>query len=392
MKALHFGAGNIGRGFIGKLLADAGIHVTFADVNETVVNALIERHSYPVKIVGEDCLVETVNNVTAINSTSSDVIDLISQVDLVTTAVGPTVLKIIASAIAQGIEKRANVGSDQLDHDQLRNKQALNIIACENMVRGTSQLKQMVYEHLSAEGKAFADNHIGFVDSAVDRIVPPAEVGETDPLAVTVETFSEWIVDQTQFVGDIPDIAGMECTDNLMAFVERKLFTLNTGHLITAYLGVLAGHETIKESIEDTAIRADVTAAMQESGEVLIRRYGFEPEAHAAYIEKILGRFANPFLRDEVDRVGRQPIRKLSPQDRLIKPLNGTLEYDLPNAHLLKGIAAAFLYTNDDDPQAVELQAMFAEQGFDKTLAHYSELDPESEIVKLAHQAYLALK
>ncbi|MCW8345895.1 mannitol-1-phosphate 5-dehydrogenase [Vibrio sp. ZSDZ65] len=382
MKALHFGAGNIGRGFIGKLLADAGIHVTFADVNETVVNALIERQSFPVKIVGEDCVVETVTNVTAINSTSSDVIDLIADVDMVTTAVGPTVLKIISKSLAHGIEKRLAVG----------NTSPLNIIACENMVRGTSQLKDMVFEHLSTQAQQFASQHIGFVDSAVDRIVPPAEAGETDPLAVTVETFSEWIVDQTQFVGEIPSIKGMECTDNLMAFVERKLFTLNTGHLITAYLGVLAGHETIKESIEDAAILADVTAAMQESGEVLIRRYGFDKEAHAAYIQKILGRFANPYLRDEVDRVGRQPIRKLSPQDRLIKPLNGTLEYNLPNSHLLKGIAAAFLYHNDDDPQAVELQAMFAEQGFDKTLSHYSELNVDAEVVTLAHQAYLALK
>jgi mannitol-1-phosphate 5-dehydrogenase len=363
-------------------LADAGIHVTFADVNETVVNALIERQSYPVKIVGEDCVVEQVNNVTAVNSTSADIIELIATVDMVTTAVGPTVLKIISKSVAQGIEKRLESG----------NTASLNIIACENMVRGTSQLKEMVFEHLSDDAKAFAQEHIGFVDSAVDRIVPPAEEGETDPLAVTVETFSEWIVDETQFVGDIPAIKGMECTDNLMAFVERKLFTLNTGHLITAYLGVLAGHETIKDSIEDPVIFADVQAAMQESGEVLIRRYGFDVDAHAAYIQKILNRFANPYLRDEVDRVGRQPIRKLSPQDRLIKPLNGTIEYGLPNSHLIKGIAAAFLYKNDDDPQAVELQAMFAEQGFAKTLAHYSELNVDAEVVTLAHEAYLALK
>ncbi|MEZ9421449.1 mannitol-1-phosphate 5-dehydrogenase [Vibrio breoganii] len=382
MKALHFGAGNIGRGFIGKLLADAGIAVTFADVNETVVNALIERNEYSVKVVGADCVVDTVSNVTAVNSTSPEVVNCIAESDMVTTAVGPTVLNIISKTIAQGLELRFSQG----------NEAPLNIIACENMVRGTTQLKEAVYGHLSDEVKAKADQYVGFVDSAVDRIVPPAEEGETDPLAVTVETFSEWIVDQTQFKGEIPNIPGMECTDNLMAFVERKLFTLNTGHLITAYLGVLAGHETIKDSIEDPAIRAEVQAAMEESGEVLIRRYGFDPEAHAAYIQKILGRFANPFLRDEVDRVGRQPIRKLSPQDRLIKPLNGTLEYNLPNKHLLKGIAAAFHYKNDDDPQAVELQAMFAEKGFADTLAHYSELNVDAEVVKLAEQAYLAIK
>ncbi|MCL4127538.1 UNVERIFIED_CONTAM: hypothetical protein GTU68_001765, partial [Idotea baltica] len=323
-----------------------------------------------------------VKNVTAVNSATNAVIDCIAVSDIVTTAVGPTVLKLISKSIAQGIEKRAETG----------NVTPMNVIAAENMVRGTSLLKEAVYEHLSAEIQMFANEHIGFVDSAVDRIVPPAEAGETDPLAVTVETFSEWIVDQTQFKGEIPNVPGMECTDNLMAFVERKLFTLNTGHLVTAYLGVLAGHETIKDSIEDDAIRAEVTATMEESGAVLIKRYGFDPEAHTAYIQKILGRFANPFLRDEVDRVGRQPIRKLSSQDRLIKPLNGTLEYNLPNKHLVKGIAAAFHYKNDDDPQAVELQTMFSKKGFAETLAYYSELNSDSDVVKQAEQVYLTLK
>ncbi len=129
---------------------------------------------------------------------------------------------------------------------------------------------------------------VGFVDSAVDRIVPPAEPNPADPLEVTVEEFSEWIVDQTQFKGDIPNIKGMELTDNLMAFVERKLFTLNTGHLICAYLGKQAGVKWIKEAIAIEEIKAQVKATMEESGAVLIKRYGFDPQAHSAYIEKSL--------------------------------------------------------------------------------------------------------
>ena len=369
MKALHFGAGNIGRGFIGKLLADAGVKVTFADVNEAVVNGLIERNEYPVKVVGADCKVETVTGVTAINSMDPKLVDCIAEADMVTTAVGPTVLKIIAKTVAEGLEKRIANG----------NTAPLNIIACENMVRGTSQLKEAVFELLSDEVKAKVEELVGFVDSAVDRIVPPAEEGETDPLAVTVETFSEWIVDQTQFKGEIPNIPGMECTDNLMAFVERKLFTLNTGHCVTAYLGCLAGHQTIREAIEDGEIRSEVKKAMEESGEVLINRYGFEREKHAAYIEKILGRFANPYLVDEVDRVGRQPIRKLGAADRLVKPLLGTIEYNTSNDTLLKGVAAALKYKNADDPQAVELQEFIADAGIRKTLEKYSGLAEDSK-------------
>ncbi|WP_372377796.1 mannitol-1-phosphate 5-dehydrogenase [Vibrio natriegens] len=371
--AVHFGAGNIGRGFIGKLLADADVEVTFADVDAPLVDQLSHKQEYKVKVVGTECQIDTVTHVTAVNSASEDVIDRIVKTDLVTTAVGPNVLDIIAKTIATGITKRFEAG----------NESPLNIIACENMVRGTTHLKGEVYKHLDASLRAKADELVGFVDSAVDRIVPPAEAANDDPLEVTVESFSEWIVDEQQFKGEIPDIAGMEKTDNLMAFVERKLFTLNTGHCITAYLGCLKGHRTIREAIEDPDIQAEVKQAMIESGEVLIRRYGFDRDMHNAYIEKILGRFANPYLVDEVDRVGRQPIRKLGANDRLVKPLLGTIEYGTENQTLLKGIAAALKYTNDTDPQAVELQTSLKEVGVKPTLAKFTGLAEDS--TEVAH-------
>ncbi|STY59801.1 Mannitol-1-phosphate 5-dehydrogenase [Mannheimia haemolytica] len=60
MNALHFGAGNIGRGFIGKLLADARIFVTFADINQTQIDQINQNKQYCVKIVGDDSRVEIV--------------------------------------------------------------------------------------------------------------------------------------------------------------------------------------------------------------------------------------------------------------------------------------------------------------------------------------------
>ncbi|NDJ55788.1 mannitol-1-phosphate 5-dehydrogenase [Enterobacteriaceae bacterium 4M9] len=380
MKALHFGAGNIGRGFIGKLLADAGIELTFADVNQAVLDALNARHSYQVHVVGEQEQIDTVSNVNAVSSIGDEVIDLIADVDLITTAVGPVVLERIAPAIAKGLVKRRAAG----------NERPLNIIACENMVRGTSQLKDHVLKALGADDQGWTEAHVGFVDSAVDRIVPPSESADSDPLAVTVETFSEWIVDKTQFKGQLPAIPGMEPTDNLMAFVERKLFTLNTGHAITAWLGQQAGHRTIRDAILDNNVRAVVQSAMEESGAVLIRRYGFDAAKHAAYIQKILSRFENPYLKDDVERVGRQPLRKLSAGDRLIKPLLGTLEYGLPHASLVKGIAAGLHYHSPEDPQAQELAQLLAEKGPRDTLAQISGLDADSAVVTEAVNAYNA--
>ncbi|PKH23664.1 mannitol-1-phosphate 5-dehydrogenase [Enterobacterales bacterium CwR94] len=381
MKALHFGAGNIGRGFIGKLLADAGIELVFADVNQVVLDALNARGEYPVRVVGEQEKTEIVTGVSAVNSTSDDIITLIAEVDLVTTAVGPQILERIAGSVAKGLAKRRDNGIER----------PLNIIACENMVRGTSQLKGHVMKALPEQYHAWVDAHVGFVDSAVDRIVPPSEAGNNDPLEVTVETFSEWIVDKTQFVGELPHIPGMELTDNLMAFVERKLFTLNTGHAITAYLGVQAGLNTIRDAILDQQIRAVVQGAMEESGAVLIKRYGFDADKHSAYIQKILGRFENPFLKDDVERVGRQPLRKLSAGDRLIKPTLGTLEYGLPHANLVTGIAAAMHYRSEEDPQAQELAVLLQEKGPQAALVQISGLDADSKIVADVVKAYDAM-
>lgn len=367
MKSVHFGAGNIGRGFIGKLLSDAQVSVTFADVDQGLVEQLKTMQSYKVKVVGSDCQTDVVSQVTAVNSASNELIEKIGHTNLITTAVGPNILTIIAKTIALGLTQRFELG----------NNEPLNIIACENMIRGTSYVKQEVYKHLDKQYHQRADALVGFVDSAVDRIVPPTEAAN-DPLEVTVESFSEWIVDEDQFKGDIPDIAGMQKTNDLMAFIERKLFTLNTGHLMTAYLGALAGHQTIKQAIDDPVVCQQVRQGMQESGEVLIRRYGFDRALHNAYIEKIITRFANPHLHDEIDRVGRQPIRKLGENERFIKPLLGTIEFATGNEMILKGIAAAFKYQNNDDPQAVELQASLKKIGLRKTLAHYTGLDENS--------------
>ena len=370
--AIQFGAGNIGRGFRGNLLSKSGYKVYFADVNKEIVNTLKEKNEYTVEVVGENKTEVLVNNVDGILSNDVQLIDLITKAQIITTAVGPTVLTIISKSLAQGIIKRF----------EMKIKSNLNIIACENMINGTTFLKGEIEKHLSQEVIDYMNEFIGFPNSAVDRIVPPMEKS-SDILRVRVEEFKEWIVEAPLFKGEAPKIEGMDLTDNLMAFIERKLFTLNTGHAITAYLGVIAGHKTVKESIEDNNIENVVKSAMHESGEVLINRYGFERETHNKYIEKILNRFKNPYLVDEVDRVGRQPLRKLGFNDRLIKPLRGTMEYGTENSSLIKGIGAALKYRNNEDEQAVELEKILNSQDLSSAIKEITSLEDEVMITKI---------
>ena len=379
-KAIQFGAGNIGRGFIGNILSQNGYEVCFADINKAVIDELNKKHEYVVEVVGENCQEILIKNVYGVMSNSSDIFEEIKKTNLITTAVGPVVLPIIAKTLAEGIKTRMEAGI----------KDYLNIIACENMIKGSSFLKEEVYKHIDDNVKKYIETYVGFPDSAVDRIVPPMEKG-ADILRVRVEEFNEWIVDKTLFKGEIPNIEGMTLTDNLMAFIERKLFTLNTGHALTAYLGILEGHKTIKESISDEKIKDVVVHAMEESGEVLIKRYHFDRDAHEKYIKKIVSRFENPYLVDEVDRVGREPLRKLGYNDRLIKPLRGTLEYNTKNDNLIHGIAAAMAYRNENDPQAVILKNKIENENLNKAFREITSLSDNPEIEEKVIEVYKTL-
>ena len=379
-KAIQFGAGNIGRGFIGNILSQNGYEVCFADINKAVIDELNKKHEYVVEVVGENCQEILIKNVYGVMSNSSDIFEEIKKTNLITTAVGPVVLPIIAKTLAEGIKIRMEAGI----------KDYLNIIACENMIKGSSFLKEEVYKHIDDNVKKYIETYVGFPDSSVDRIVPPMEKG-ADILRVRVEEFNEWIVNKTLFKGEIPNIEGMTLTDNLMAFIERKLFTLNTGHALTAYLGILEGHKTIKESISDEKIKDVVVHAMEESGEVLIKRYHFDRDAHEKYIKKIVSRFENPYLVDEVDRVGREPLRKLGYNDRLIKPLRGTLEYNTKNDNLIHGIAAAMAYRNENDPQAVILKNKIENENLNKAFREITSLSDNPEIEEKVIEVYKTL-
>lgn len=372
--AIQVGGGNIGRGFIGMLLSQAGYRVVFADVVPAVLDRLNADKCYTVHIMDTEIEDVKIENVCGISSANDELPEEIAKADttILTTAVGLRILPIVAKGLAKGLQMRKAAGVDV----------PLNVIACENAIRGTSQLKEHVYKLLSAEEQAWCDEFVGFADCSVDRIVPP--VRSENPIDVVVEKYCEWNVERASLKGEIPAIPGMNLADNLMAYIQRKLFTLNTGHCITAYTGVIAGHKTIDEAIANPKIYELVHAAMQQSGDGLIQEFGFDKEAHYKYIDKIIGRFRNPYLQDDVARVGREPLRKLSATDRLVSPLNTALKYGLPVDKLVLGIGAALRYNNPDDPQSVELQQKIAEKDVTAAFAEVSGVTDEAVLEAVA--------
>ena len=347
MKAVHFGAGNIGRGFVGLLLHEAGYEVVFADVAGDLISQLAAARSYDVHEVGDDPSVRTVDNFRALNSGTQeqDVIAEIATADIVTTAVGPHILKFVAPVIAKGIAARA------------AGLAPLQVMACENAINATDLLRDEVARVWDSASGGL-DASAVFANTAVDRIVPNQEPGQG--LDVTVETFYEWVIDRTPFAGSEPAIPGATFVDNLAPYIERKLFTVNTGHASAAYFGYEAGLEKISDAMADQDVAEDVRAVLEETKQLLVAKHGFNHEEQEAYVQKILKRFSNPHLPDTVTRVGRAPLRKLSRNERFIGPAAELAERGIVPEALLGAIGAALQFRDPADAESLQLAEIIA--------------------------------
>jgi mannitol-1-phosphate 5-dehydrogenase len=366
--AVHFGAGNIGRGFVGLILHRAGYEVVFADVVGELIDALNSTPSYQVKEVGLDSREEAVDNYRAINSRNDEpaVIAEIAAADIVTTAVGPTVLKFVAPVIAAALRERADGAAP------------LTVMACENAINATNVLRDHIRSNVADDEWPAVEAKAVFANTAVDRIVP-AQAADAG-LDVTVETYFEWAIERPPFGGNEPSIPDATWVDDLAPYIERKLFTVNTGHATTAYHGFARGISKLSDALADDAVRSAVEGVLGETKQLLVAKHDFTDEAQQAYVDKILERFANPHLPDTVDRVGRQPLRKLSRNERLIGPASELAERGIRPEHLLATVEAALSFDVPEDPESVELQELLKSSTAAEATERITGLKPDDPL------------
>ncbi|CAI7600785.1 unnamed protein product [Penicillium pancosmium] len=350
-KAVHFGGGNIGRGFVAEFLHTAGYEVVFVDVMESIITSLQNTKSYQVtEVSGDGENTKTITNYRAINSKTheQDVVQEISTADVVTCAVGPNILKFIAPVIAKGINARtASV--------------PLAVIACENMIGGTDALHGFIKDNTDNSRLETLGERASFANSAIDRIVP-AQAPDAG-LNVRIEKFYEWVVEKLPF-GKFghPDIPAIHWVDHLEPYIERKLFTVNTSHATAAYYGKFAGKKTIAEAMKDEYIRNTVRDVLQETASLIVDKHEIAAQEQQDYVETIISRISNPYLEDSVERVGRAPIRKLGRKERFIGPAAQLAERNAKYDSLLGSVEMALRFQNvEGDEESVELAKILKE-------------------------------
>ncbi len=376
MKAVMYGGGNIGRGFIGMLLSASGYEVQFVDVVDAVINTLNSEHTYPVRIISSEGHTDIdVKNVCAVDGKDgAAVAEAIASADIMATAVGVNVLKFIIPNIANGIKLRKE-----------RKLPPLNIIICENLMDANKVIEKMLKEYLNEEEQAWMDENVGLVEASIGRMVPVQtdDMKDGNPMRVCVECYGYLPVDKAAFKGEIPEIKNMVPFEPFDFYLKRKLYVHNMGHATCAYLGDILGLEYIYQSIDKDEVYLIVRGAMEESARALSKKYGVELESIMLHITDLLNRFTNAALKDTCKRVGGDPARKLSPQDRLIGSSTLALEVGITPAYIAIG-AAAGLHRYLLETEGVERTMADAK----KVLESHCELAEGSTLEKLILDMY----
>jgi mannitol-1-phosphate 5-dehydrogenase len=378
-KFVQFGAGNIGRGFTGQLFSDAGYELVFVDVRPEIVAALNEQGCYRLRFAGPTRHEEReIGPARAVDGRDLDAVAReLAEADLACTAVGVGALPHLAPVIAEGLRRRAACGGPPLD-----------LLLCENQFDVGMVFRMMVAVELSPEHATLIDR-IGFVETVVSRMVPELSPQEraADPLLVVVEDYDRLPV-STAFRGPIPRVPGLFLTRRFAGFFERKLYTHNLGHAVAAYLGYMAGSTYIHEVVTDPGLAARVRGAMDEAGIALVARWGFTEKEQRAHAEELMRRFANAELRDTVVRVGRDPLRKLRREDRLVGGALLAMEHGVEPRQIAAGIAAALRFDVPGDRSAIELQRRLQADGAPGVIREVCGLPPEHPLTRLVLEAY----
>ncbi|MBN1834726.1 MAG: hypothetical protein JW820_02685 [Spirochaetales bacterium] len=387
--AVQFGAGNIGRGFMGQLFFEAGYHTVFVEYDRSVVELINQRRRYPLRLLDAYTKQEvdmTIEHIEALGTDQvPEVADAFARAEVAGTAVGVENLKAIARLIAEGIRRRKATQGGPID-----------VYLCENSYGAFAALREAVLGLLDQSDRSWAEDHVGFAGTSVARMVPaPSDRFKgIDPLFVVADSYHKLPFDGKAVKAPQPPIEGMHPVSNFKAEVERKLFTHNLGHAALGYIGYLKGYTYVHEPFEDEYLSGIFGRALEETAQALVKMYpqDLDAEEHRAILEDVRIRFSNPMIMDTVTRVARDPLRKLGPEDRLIGSARLCLAQEVFPGYVAVICGAAYCYDYPEDPAAVKLQGLIGEKGIEEALREVSGVDPQSALGKKIVESYRELQ
>jgi mannitol-1-phosphate 5-dehydrogenase len=348
-KIVLFGAGNIGRSFIGRVFSEAGYSVVFVDIDSRLVQGLNKRREYRVIVKGGAVLDETVvvKNVRAVSGLNGEaVVQEIVDADIIATSVGAGALDKVLPVIGRGLTARWTAAPGN----------SIDIIIAENIREGARIFREGLAKAVPEDFPL--EDFVGLAETSIGKMVPIMRKEDVakDPLWVFSEPYNRLIIDGKALKRPLPGSKSIQLVDDIEAYVDRKLFIHNLGHAATAYFGFLRYPERTRlyQVLEDLELVERVRSCMKESAAALLATY---PKAFTRgdlddHIEDLIGRFRNVALGDTVFRVGRDLTRKLGREDRVIGAMRLCRRHGVEYPAIAKTAAAALYFKPVDDEGA----------------------------------------
>lgn len=347
-KLVLFGAGKIGRSFVGQLFSRSGYEVVFVDILEPVIEALNKRGFYNVIIKGDKEETINVTNVGGVLASDKEkVAEEVSTADVVATSVGNNALPHIIPLIAQGLIKRYSKDKNL----------PLDIIIAENM-RDAAEYFEKEIVKIVGNGYPFK-KLVGLVETSIGKMVPIMSKKDMDEdiLQIFAESYNNLILDKKAFKNPIPNVKGLSPKDNMKAWVDRKSFIHNLGHATISYLGYLYDKKFVYlyEALAVKELYSQTKETMMKASEILIKEYPgeFTKKDLEDHIDDLLKRFMNKALGDTIYRVGRDLLRKLGPEDRLVGTIKKGLEHNINVDKILYALVCGFYFRAADESGAM---------------------------------------
>ncbi len=354
-QALIFGAGGIGRGFVGHLLHRSGFALHFVDADEHVVNRLNRDRAYDIAVAG-NAASESIPVASAHHTSELAVVSTLGAVtDVLFSCVGARNVESAAATIADALRDRS---------------QPLNWFVCENTLEPATRIREVVHERSSAACDFIDRGSLGIVETIVLRtaMTTPPDTRPDEPLLVRVSDWWTLPADADAIVDPLPPIEGLSPRSSFANELRRKIFTFNGLNGPIAYVGYARGHRLLHEASNAPRMQQLIREVMAESAHGLVQECGFDSEEHAEFQALALEKYRDPDLEDTLERNARDSLRKLGSQERLVGPAELCFKHGLLPVGYARAIAAALDYSGSSDTGTQRLQRLLATQGVETVL------------------------
>ena len=385
MKAIIIGAGRIGRGFVTELLSKNDVLLSFFDYNKDLVLQMNQNRKYTIHVLGNPSKNSEISGYQAFSIDDEEaLVKEWASAEFIFTAVGGKNLRTVAALIAKAYSRVCDLNAIK----------KINIVTCENWIEPAKELKETILSHLSSEKQRLFKSYVGVSESVImaSGVSAPPNETVTNPADTWVQDFWYLPIDKSQIIGEIPKWEYFSFIDGFGDLLQQKLYTNNTSVALIAYLGYLKGHMYVADAANDSEIEPILDLAYQEINQALIKGLNIDETSQLTFSKRAKEKYQNRDIIDVLVRIARDPIRKLSPADRLIGPAKLALHAGIKPYAISLAIAAALFFDYPEDKDAVQLKEIRTEKGIDTILKDICGLKIEDELYTLIMESIEELK